>query len=237
MRSWDSFTFEEKDEMQRKLQSVVEEGDLKRVTLNAFMDLNWVNPETGLPLLHYAVGRNRVEIVRFLLEKGAKVTPDRNGRWPSILALQCECDDAILDLIEQAESAIAEAHQSVEVQDKPRTIGTVENIHTTTFAIPAADVARSLRFISREVRERDLHAKVEIDADGLVTVTGTDLEDFAMAVALLDNYVGVNLDLSTLKVTSEVVIDAREIQRARNEIKAEEQRASGPVEKKPDTGR
>jgi hypothetical protein len=38
-----------------------------------------------LPLLHYAVGSNRLEIVKVFVNLGAVVGPDARGRWPSIL--------------------------------------------------------------------------------------------------------------------------------------------------------
>jgi ankyrin repeat protein len=70
------------------------------------IDPNWTHPETGLPLLHYALGANRPNVVRLLLGHGARVGPDAHGRWPSILALRCECDDEVCDLIEEAEALV-----------------------------------------------------------------------------------------------------------------------------------
>jgi hypothetical protein len=58
-------------------------------------------------LPHFAVGFNRAHIVRFLIDKGAKIGPDSHGRWPSILALECECDDEIIDMIEEADAKLA----------------------------------------------------------------------------------------------------------------------------------
>jgi hypothetical protein len=68
------------------------------------VNVNWVHPETGLPLLHYAVGCDRLETVKLLLRRHADVGSDRHGRWPSILALQCECSDEVCDLIKAAEA-------------------------------------------------------------------------------------------------------------------------------------
>ena len=91
------------------LNAIDEGDDFSKVAkeLDGGGEVDWINPDCGLPLLHYAVGRNRKHIVRILLERGATVGPDAHGRWPSILALQCECDDEICDMIEAAEERVA----------------------------------------------------------------------------------------------------------------------------------
>jgi hypothetical protein len=48
--------------------------------LDTGLDVDWADPETGLPLLHYAVGMDRPETVRFFLNRNARVGPDREGR-------------------------------------------------------------------------------------------------------------------------------------------------------------
>jgi hypothetical protein len=74
----------------------------------------WVHPTTGLPLLHYAVGSDRPKTVRVLLDAGAEVAPNTHARWPSILALQCECSDEVCDIIDEAEARL-EAYSTLEV--------------------------------------------------------------------------------------------------------------------------
>jgi hypothetical protein len=88
----------------------LELGDLKNFKkyLQQGMDINYVHPNTGLPMLHMAVGLNHKDIVRFMLENGAKVTPDRNGRWPSTVAALCEVDGEICDMVSDAEAALGD---------------------------------------------------------------------------------------------------------------------------------
>lgn len=62
----------------------------------------------GFTLLHYAVARNSLNLVTYLLEKGADIGPDKMGRWPSTIAEMCEVNEAIIDLIADAEAALGE---------------------------------------------------------------------------------------------------------------------------------
>jgi ankyrin repeat protein len=88
----------------------LERGDVKQFKEYVLrgMDINYVHPDTGLPMLHTAVGLNHKDIVRFLLENGAKVAPDRYGRWPSTVAALCEADGEICDMISDAEAALGD---------------------------------------------------------------------------------------------------------------------------------
>jgi ankyrin repeat protein len=90
--------------------TALELGDLEQFEkyLRRGMDINYVHPHTGLPMLHMAVGLNHKDIVKFMLENGAKVTPDRNGRWPSTVAALCESDGEICDMISDAEAALGD---------------------------------------------------------------------------------------------------------------------------------
>lgn len=88
----------------------LQKGDLQQFKryIERGMDINYVHPNTGLPMLHMAVGLNHKDIVKFMLENGAKVTPDRNGRWPSTVAELCEVDGEICDMISDAEAALGD---------------------------------------------------------------------------------------------------------------------------------
>jgi hypothetical protein len=90
--------------------NAVQKGNLDQFKecIERGMDIDYVHPNTGLPLLHMAVGLNHKDMVRFMLQSGAKVTPDRNGRWPSTVAALCEVDGEICDMISDAEAALGD---------------------------------------------------------------------------------------------------------------------------------
>lgn len=68
-------------------------------------DVNYTHPQTGLCALHVAIGTNDFAMVRYLIEKcGATFFPDRFGRWPTLIAAECEVDDALSDYIVEAEA-------------------------------------------------------------------------------------------------------------------------------------
>lgn len=62
-----------------------------------------VDRVTGMTELHIAVGDNRLDLVRSLVERGAWFFPDKEGRWPSTIALICEVDEELIDYITQEE--------------------------------------------------------------------------------------------------------------------------------------
>lgn len=67
-------------------------GDLELVRegLEAGADVEKSEDGTGLRALHLAVGGNHFELVRYLVEQcGARIVPDRFGRWPSVIAAAC----------------------------------------------------------------------------------------------------------------------------------------------------
>lgn len=67
------------------------------------------DPVTGMSALHLAVGFNQFEIVKILVEAGAKFFPDKEGRWPSTMAVICEVDEELMDYIaEEEERALRE---------------------------------------------------------------------------------------------------------------------------------
>lgn len=71
-------------------------------------DVNAVHQQTGLTALHLAIGINHLPLVRFLIEEaGASVSPDRSGRWPSLIAAQCRVSEELGDYIVERESQTA----------------------------------------------------------------------------------------------------------------------------------
>ena len=72
-------------------------------------DINCVHHETGLSPLHIAVGNNDIALCRLLIEKwGARFFPDSFGRWPTLIAAECQVDDALSDYIVEQEARFLE---------------------------------------------------------------------------------------------------------------------------------
>lgn len=85
-------------------------GDLTGVrdALTAGADVNTVHEQTGLSALHIAVGSNNLALTRYLIEEAnAEIGPDRSGRWPTIIAAECEVDAILSDYILEAEANIS----------------------------------------------------------------------------------------------------------------------------------
>jgi uncharacterized protein len=61
--------------------------------------------------LHIAVGKNSIGRVRWLVGRGAKFFPDKEGRWPSTIAALMEVDDNLLDYVAEMEER-AEVNES-----------------------------------------------------------------------------------------------------------------------------
>lgn len=69
--------------------------------------MNSVHEQTGLSPLHLAVGMNNLVLTRYLIEQaGAKIRPDRSGRWPTVIAAECEVSEAMSDYIVEQEAKI-----------------------------------------------------------------------------------------------------------------------------------
>ncbi len=66
-------------------------------------DVNTINPVTGMSPLHIAVGINRLDMVRSLVEAGARFFPDNHGRMPSLIAALCETSEEMQDYIAEQE--------------------------------------------------------------------------------------------------------------------------------------
>jgi len=84
-------------------------GDVEKmmrwITRNLEVSIDVIDETTGLTALHIAIGRNHLDLTRFLLEKGARIVPDRNGRWPTLIAAECNASDELYDLVADAEIA------------------------------------------------------------------------------------------------------------------------------------
>lgn len=85
------------------------EGNLAqaRAAVEDGADFEYMEPQTRLTALHIAVGRDHLELVKYLLEEvGAQLRPDGFGRWPSVIAAQCRTSDEVSDLVVGIETAI-----------------------------------------------------------------------------------------------------------------------------------
>ena len=91
----------------RTLFAAAYRGDIDGVVaaLEAGIDVNAVEPETGLSVLHIAVGTNRLSLTRLLIEEwGVDIKPDGRGRWPTLIAARCRVDEDLCDYIVDAEA-------------------------------------------------------------------------------------------------------------------------------------
>ena len=87
-------------------------GDRERVEkrIASRIDVNSTDPATGLSALHVAVGTNNLSLARLLVEThNAQFFPDRFGRWPSLIAIECEVSNELADYIVNAEARFLEA--------------------------------------------------------------------------------------------------------------------------------
>lgn len=69
------------------------------------LEIDFINPITGLTLLQRAVGLDHLKAARALLAHGAKLTPDPFGRMPSLIAIECHASDEMVELVSAAEEA------------------------------------------------------------------------------------------------------------------------------------
>jgi ankyrin repeat protein len=66
--------------------------------------IEFVDPATGMNALHIAVGRDHLEMARYLVENGVAFVPDNQGRMPTTIAAECEVSDEMCDFIAEAEA-------------------------------------------------------------------------------------------------------------------------------------
>lgn len=79
--------------------------DAVQRALAAGADVEAADPETGLTALHLAVGRSHLEVVQFLIEEaGATIKPDGFGRWPTVIAGECQASQEVCDYIVEREA-------------------------------------------------------------------------------------------------------------------------------------
>jgi ankyrin repeat protein len=76
-------------------------------------DANYVDPETGFCALHIAIGANNFPLARILVEDAnASFFPDRFGRWPSLIAAECEVDEQLTDYVAEQEARFLKQDRS-----------------------------------------------------------------------------------------------------------------------------
>lgn len=76
-------------------------------------DVSMVDAPTGLSALHIAVGTNNLKLARLLVEQyRAGFFPDQRGRWPSLIAIECDVDEELADYITEAEARFLEQERS-----------------------------------------------------------------------------------------------------------------------------
>jgi ankyrin repeat protein len=84
--------------------------DAVRDALAQGADVDAVHGQTGLAALHLAIGNNNLTLTRYLIEEaGAKIAPDRSGRWPTLIAAQCSVSEELGDyIVEEEAKALAQ---------------------------------------------------------------------------------------------------------------------------------
>jgi hypothetical protein len=69
-------------------------------------DVNCVERQTGLSAVHIAVGNNDEFLCRMLIdEHRAAFFPDRFGRWPTLVAIECGVDESLSEYIAEREAS------------------------------------------------------------------------------------------------------------------------------------
>ena len=105
----------ERDSPERRLLVAAYGGDFHGIqaALKLGANINAVHPETGLSALHIAVGVNDILLCRFLIEKcAAGFFPDSFGRWPTLIAAECQVDEELSDFIVEQEARYLEQDRS-----------------------------------------------------------------------------------------------------------------------------
>lgn len=74
--------------------------DMVKSAMNSGADVGTADPLDGLTALHIAVGTNNLPLAKFLIEDcKAPIGPDRLGRWPTIIAAECNVSDELSEYI------------------------------------------------------------------------------------------------------------------------------------------
>ena len=94
------------DEAAKFLREAASKGDLDQVTklLDVGASVNGASPHNGMSALHYAVAGDRLDVAKLLVTRGAAFFPDRDGRWPSAIAADCDVSEEMCDFIVEAEA-------------------------------------------------------------------------------------------------------------------------------------
>lgn len=80
--------------------------------LNNGADIDFIDPETGFCALHIAIGANNLPLTQMLVENECTFFPDRFNRWPSLIAAECEVDEALTDYVAEQEARFLEQDSS-----------------------------------------------------------------------------------------------------------------------------
>ena len=91
------------------------ENTAAAVALDQGADVNTMQTSSGLTALHIAVGTNNLELAQILSEHyAASFVPDRFGRWPSVVAAECQANAEMQDYIVEAEARYLARQESSE---------------------------------------------------------------------------------------------------------------------------
>lgn len=86
---------------------------LARTALEQGASVAVTDERSGLSALHIAVGTNNLALCRYLIEQwDAPFGPDKFGRWPTVVAIQCRVDVEVGDYIVEKEAEWIAAHPS-----------------------------------------------------------------------------------------------------------------------------
>jgi len=76
-------------------------------------DVDCTDAENGFCALHIAIGANNLPLTRTLIEDGnAAFFPDGFGRWPSLIAAECEVDEQLTDYVAEQEARFLKENRS-----------------------------------------------------------------------------------------------------------------------------
>lgn len=79
--------------------------EMARAALQDGADVASAHEATGLTALHMAVGTNNLPLVKMLVEEWkAPFGPDRFGRWPTVVAIECGVSEELSDYIVEQEA-------------------------------------------------------------------------------------------------------------------------------------
>jgi uncharacterized protein len=97
----------ERDTPEKRLLTAAYGGDVSGIqgAMKQGADIDAMHVETGLSALHIAVGTNDLPLCRFIVEQcHARFFPDKFGRWPTLIAAECQVDEALSDYIVEQEA-------------------------------------------------------------------------------------------------------------------------------------